>query len=237
MSTSLQVVQPVSPNRRATQDEIEHAAMVLRSLGNEPLADLIVSEQRANLDGESIALVITDFSNLPWGTQVLLVPSGAHDVPLALLEQVQFVIGLAWDQADYPLLNLLGETTTVMNLDTLEETELCTGLSCARMAGVALAAPRKTIVEVHFGESEQFSDVFFNILWQHNVDAYNMASCTAYQGWDWVLNAYGPSMCRRRNTLEKGMDAAHEGMMNTIDGIFRPLVKLGEKLDRMLESK
>lgn len=37
--------------------------------------------------------------------------------------------------------------------------------------------------------------------------------------------------------LEKGVDAFREGVMNTIDGVFRPLVLAAEKVDRLFEFK
>jgi len=216
--------------RRATKSEIEQAAMALRSV-SEVFADLILAEH-AFAYGKDIAVVVTDFSNVPETAQVLLVPSGTHDVPIELLDRVQYIVGLGQDRADYPRLNLQGELGVLVNSDTLEESPVCVASSCARFVGVMLDAPQPTVLEVYLG-NDQFSAAFFNVLWSSRVDAYNQASCTAYNGWTWVIEAYGSSLCRRRNILEKGMDAMFTGVMNTIDGIFQPLVRLVERGDKL----
>lgn len=221
--------------RRATQDEIQRATMVLRSL-NESLANFIETEHKANLGSTLLAIVITDFSDVPEGTEVLLVPHGNYDVPIEVLDRVRYIIGLSWERSGYPILNLQGEANPVMNSDTCEETELVSGRSVAAFIGVELDAPRHTVLEVWLDE-KQFSDMFFNVKWTENVDAYAMPSSAVCNGWRWVLDAYGESVCRPRSALEKGLDAVHQGTMNTIDGIFRPLVHLAEKADQLLGLK
>lgn len=234
MTANLPAVQPTA-NRRATQNEIEHAVMALRSL-NDAIASLIKTDHAAAL-GNDIAIVVTDFSKVADDARVLLVPSGTYDVPIAVLEQAQYIVGLAWERADYPVLKLHGERAPVTNSDTLEEADLCVAPCSASLLGIVLDAPQPTVLEVFLGDGSLFSDVFFNVQWRENVDAYDQAACTAHNGRDWLITAYGSSLCRQRNIVEKGLDAIHEGAMNSIDNIFRPLVRAGETVDRLLGLK
>ena len=234
MNTSLQPVLPTA-SRRATSEEIEQGAMALRSV-DIAFASLIQSDHTLAV-GNDWAVVITDFGNIPEGAQVLLVPPGTYSVPIEVLDQVRYIVGLAWERADYPVLNLHAKPSLVTNLDTLEVTDLCVGACNAGLIGVALDAFQPTVLEVFLGGGRQFSDAFFNVEWKDDVDAYDQGNCTALNGRDWLIAAYGDSLCRRRNALEKGMDAFHEGVMNAIDDVFRPLVRAAEKVDSLLGLK
>lgn len=234
MNTKLHTVQPKA-NRRATHEEIEQAAIALRSVDG-ALADLIESDYALNR-GNNIAVVVTDFGDVPDSAPVLLVPSGTYRVPAEVLGKAQFIVGLAWKQCDYPVLDLQVEPTPVTNSDTLEETDLCVAPCSARLIRVALEAAKPTVLEIILGGEKEFSDVFFNVNWQDSTDAYDQANCTALNGRDWLIAAYGESLCRPRNTVEKGLDAFHKGIMNAIDNVFLPLVRAAEKVDKLLGLK
>ncbi len=224
--------------RRATKDETDHAAMVLRSLGNESLASRLESEYGVDQGEDYDVAVVTDFSSLPESTNVLLVPPGTYTVPVEVLSQVRLIIGLAWERADYPVLILQGEPRPMTNSDTLEESFVTLGTATASIAGVILDAPSPTILETALPGADQFSDKFFNVTFSPNVDALNVYSQTLFNGWGWVINAYGISTVRERHVVEKGLDAVHEeGVMNGIDSIFRPLVRWGERIDRVMGWK
>lgn len=228
------IVQPKA-NRRATHEEIEKAAVALRSLDG-AMASLIETDHAVEF-GNDMAVVVTDFEEIPEGACVLLVPPGKYSLPANVLCQVKYIVGLAWRRGDYPVLELQGELTFVTNSDTFEETGLYVAPCSAHLIGVALEATRPSVLQIYLGSEKQFSDVFFNVDWQENVDAYDIANCTALNGRTWLISAYGKSLCRPRPPLEKGLDAFHEGIMNTIDGVFRPLVQVAEKVDRLFGFK
>lgn len=199
-------------------------------------ASLIEADHAVEL-GNDVAVVVTDFEEIPEGARVLLVPPGKHSMPADVLNQVQYIIGLAWRRSDYPVLDLQGGLISVTNSDTLEESQLCVAPCCARLIGVALEAARPTVLQIYLGSKKQFTDIFFNVDWQDNLDAYDLANCTALNGREWLIKSHGESLCRPRNTLEKGLDACHEGIMNTIDGVFRPLVRVAKKVDLLFGFK
>ena len=124
----------------------------------------------------------------------------------------------------------------IINTDTLMSTMLRSCQASARLAGVTLDAAQPTVVEIYFNERKQFSDVFFQVQYRPNTDVLNIGACTFCNGREWALAAYG-SIYRGRNGLEKGLDTFHEGLMGAIDGTFKPLVRLGEKLDKVLGLK
>ena len=232
MEASQQLLVP-NRNRQATQAELDHAATILRSLGNEVLASRVENSNRLDPDDCSI-LVVTDFDAVD-DVPVVLIPPGTHEIPSGLLETERYLIGLSLESRNYPTLILKGESSGAINSDTSEETSLQICRSFSYLSRVILDAPQPTVVEVYF-DDKQFSDVFFEVEWRRNIDALNIRAYTFYNGWDWVRTAYG-SYYRGRNCLEKGLDAVHQGVMNAIDGTFRPLVRLGEKIDQMLGVK
>ena len=234
MNTS---VPPTAGTRPATKEEIEHAAMVLRSLGRTAFASLIEKTDPGKLADLNMVAVAQDFSNIPSFTQALLIPPGTHQVPQAVLDSTFYLIGLAWKRSDYPVLSLQPEPANIADDGTPEETQTSVhevALGMVSFAGVALDAPRHTVLQVLLGDN-LFSDRFFNVKWRDNVDALDVLSGTLYNGREWAIDAaYGPDFSRGRNAVEKGLDAFHEGGINLIDGIFRPLVRWGEKVDRAL---
>ncbi|WP_306603348.1 hypothetical protein [Azonexus sp.] len=227
MKNSLQMP---SVNRLPTSDELAHGAMLLRSLGEDSLANQL---ETSHLD-ESLAcqvLVVSDFKTIG-DAQVLLVPSGVYQTNAELLAQsLRYIIGLPSDACDYPVLLLDGEAVDVFNTETLEATSLRKSSTFGRFINVIFDAPEPTVLEVYFSDDKQFSDTFFGVEWRPNTDALNIGSNTFYHGRDWALAAYG-SFYRGRNALERGLDSVHEGTMNAIDTTFGSLVKLGEKIDR-----
>lgn len=100
------VVLPTA-NRRATHEEIEQAAMVLRSLDG-AVARLIEADHTFE-SGNDLAFVVTDFEEIPEGARVLLVPPGKYSLPANVLSQVLYIVSLAWKRGDYPVLDLQGE--------------------------------------------------------------------------------------------------------------------------------
>lgn len=230
MQTSLQVL---ATNRQATQDEVEHAANMLRSLGNDTLAKLV--ENSIHLDLEEFRpLVITNFSAVDDDLQVLLVPPGTYEIPANVLEKTgRYIIGLAVNPANYPVLLIEGEEQDICNTDTADSSVLRVCQSYALLSGVVVDAHEPTVLETYFGDDKQFSDIFFQVEWRGNADALNIGSFTFYHGQEWALAAYG-SYYRGRNGLEKSLDGVHQGVMNAIDNTFRPLVSLGQKIDRLL---
>lgn len=219
-----------SLNRLPTPDELAHGAMLLRSVGEEFLANQL---ETSVLDDSlaCLVLVVGDFETIG-DAQVLLVPAGTYQIGTDFLaESSRYIIGLPSDTADYPVLSLHGDAVDVFNSDTLQATSLCKASTFSRFINVIFDALEPTVLEVCFGDHKQFSDTFFGVEWQPNTDALNIDTNTFYHGRDWAMAAYG-SYFRGRNAVERGLDNVHEGTMNAIDRTFGPLLKLGEKIDR-----
>jgi len=206
---------------------------MLRSLGNDTLAKLV--ENSIHLDLEEFRpLVTTNFSAINDDLQILLVPPGTYEIPAGLLEKAgRYIIGLAATPANYPVLLIEGEEQDICNTDTADQFVLRVCQSYALLSGVVIDAHEPTVLETYFGDEKQFSDMFFQVEWRGSADALNIGSFTFYHGREWALAAFG-SGYRGRNGLEKGLDGVHEGVMNAIDNTFRPLVSLGQKIDRLL---
>lgn len=230
MQTSLQVL---ANNRQPTQDEVEHAANMLRSLGNDTLAKLLENSIQLDLE-EFRPLVTTNFSAVDDDLQILLVPPGTYEIPAGLLEKTgRYIIGLAVSPANYPVLLIEGDEQGICNTDSADQCILRVCQSYTQLSGVVIDAHEPTVLETYFGDDKQFSDMFFQVEWRGNTDALNIASFTFYHGRAWALAAYGNSY-RGRNGLEKGLNSVHEGVLNAVDNTFRPLVSLGQKIDRLL---
>lgn len=225
-----------SPNRLPTQQELDHAAMLLRSFGNSPLARQVETGVPLFPDEGLLTLVVTDFNHVP-DAQVLLVPPGIHQVPADFLETERYIICLSTAEGGLPpVLMINAQPSEVIHSNTGESTHLHECNSSAIFAELTIYAPQPTVLRVYFGDNKQFSDVFFQVEWGQNADALNIARQAFYNGWHWALAAYG-SHYRKRDTLERGVDAVHEGVMTAIDSVFKPLVRLGGKLDRALGLK
>lgn len=233
MNKNQNEMNPVSANRPATVSERENAAMMLRSFGQESLANRIEHADSAE-EQEGLISVVTDFNDVT--IEVVLVPSGTHHVPADLLLNPHYFLGMGLESKNYPTLILESEISDVVNSDTGDVTPMTVCHSCSKMMNLNLYASKPTVIESYFPETDQFSDMYFNVNWMPSIDGLNNAKFVFYNGWPWALAAYGKDY-RGRNTLEKSMDAAHTGTMNVIDGVFRPLVKLGEKLDQVLGLK
>ncbi len=233
MNTNQNETYPVMANRPATAIERENAAIMLRSFGQDYLANRVEHADSPE-DQEGLISVVSDFNDVT--TEVVLVPPGTHDVPADLLQNLHYFLGMSLEPKNYPTLILQSETSDVVNSDTGDVTPMIVCHSCSKMMNLNLYASKPTVIERYFSEAEQFSDAYINVNWMPGIDGLNSATFVFYNGWPWALTAYGKDY-RGRNTLEKSLDAAHTGTMNAIDGVFRPLVKLGEKLDQMLGLK
>ena len=225
----------LNQNRPATQEELDHAAMVLRSFGNDVLARQVENAGQHDQDDDCLVRVVTSFDDAQ-EVQVLLLPPGTYRIPPEILENDCYIIGLSAEPTHYPVLMLQGDPVDIINTETLMSTMLRSCQASARLAGVTIDAAQPTVVEIYFNERKQFSDVFFQVQYRPNTDVLNIGTCTFCNGREWALAAYG-SIYRGRNGLEKGLDAFHEGLMGAIDGTFKPLVRLGEKLDKVLGLK
>lgn len=231
-------MQNSSSNRPATRAEAEHAEMLLNSFGGALGRELAISlvKLSAFLEPEgSSVLVTTDFSAVG-DASILLVPPGTYRIqPAHLSLQVTHVLGLSPAPENYPVLILEGEENDVIRDDDTSFPQ-CLFESHIRFANVVLDAPRPTVIEVMCPGGEAFSDVFFNTGWGENVDALDLWTRTFMHGRDWALETYGDTY-QTRSGLEKSLDSIHQGMMNAIDNTFRPLVRMGEKLDAFLGLK
>ena len=222
-------------NRRATPSEIDFAAMLLRSFADDTIVRLVETSAESDPEDDPV-VVVSDFADIG-DARIVLVPPGCHLFPGSLPTQVEYVIGLSSQPSLYPVLIVEGEETTVFNSDTLDESTVHIFLGQQiRFAGVVFDARKRTVIETYFNDGQQFSDMFFNVEWQSNVDALNIGGMVFLNAWDWTLDTYG-SAYRGRSRMEKGLDGIHQGMMNVIDNTFRPLVRFGEKLDKLLGLK
>lgn len=91
-----------SLNRLPTPDELAHGAMLLRSVGEEFLANQF---ETSVLDDSlaCLVLVVGDFETIG-EAQVLLVPAGTYQIGTDFLaESSRYIIGLPSDTADYPV--------------------------------------------------------------------------------------------------------------------------------------
>ncbi len=222
-------------NRMPVLSEIEHAAMVLRSLGEDWLAQRVERALHPDQTEEGLIIVANDPASVG-DEKVVLLPPGVHPVGSAFLDVERHIIGMADQKAAYPVLLLQGEASDVVNTDSGEVLPMHICQSIARIAHCIIEAPVPTVIETYFGDEKQFSDVFFQVGWGPFADALNTGAFTFCNGWHWAITAYG-SHYRGRNVLEKGLDGFHQGMMAAIDGGFKPLMRLGQRLDEMLSQR
>lgn len=222
--------QKPSLNRLPTPGELAHGAMLLRSVGEEFLANQLETWLPDDVVACQ-ALVVRDFEAIS-DEQVLLVPTGVYQTSAELLTQSsRYIIGQPSNISDYPVLLLDGDEADIFNTDTLEATLLRKVSTFSRFINVTFDALEPTVLEVYFSDDKQFSDTFFGVEWRPNTDGLNIGTSTFYHGRDWAMAAFG-SYYRGRNALEKGLDSVHEGTMNAIDRTFGSLLKLGGKIDR-----
>ena len=237
VTTTIATPTPLSTNRLATPDEIDHAIIMLLSLGETVIADMVKSAAKLEMEAYQ-PLVVTDFAHVG-EAQILLVPPGTHVVPQrTLTSTLRYIIGLSPNRRDYPTL-ILTETGVeeIYNFDTNESTPLqvCDGIH-AKFANLRLDAMQPTIVETYI-PGPAFSDRFFNVDCSRSVDIYNNSSLSLREGHAWAKSAYGNSMCNERHIVEKTIDSLQEASLNAVDAVFRPLVAIGEKIDKALGWK
>ena len=222
-----------SSNRQPTKSELEYAQQMLNTLGDKTQSGLLELHIKFDVE-ESPVLVVNDFSDVG-DASILLVPAGVHEVDYSNLLNVNHIIGLNTDSSDFAVLKIIANDEDVVNFDTGQTVELATADTQCVHANIRLEADRNTVLETTFFEDKQFSDVFFNVQLAHNVDILNIYTGVLYHGRDWATNAYGHDY-RGRNSLEKTLDNAHQGVLNAIDNTFRPLMKIGEMLDKALSK-
>ncbi len=220
-------------NRIATADEQFHALHALLSLGESATAKLL--ELAGKLDNAAhLPLVVTDFSNVGEHT-ILLVPEGVHRVPRAVLAAHCYLIGLPGRVP--PTLLLEGESDQpVFNVDTSQTTKLAVfESSCCKFAHLRLDVAQPSVLELCLTRPNQFfSDRLFQVECSAHVDVLDIAGFAFLNGHSWALGAYGEKTYGVRSNLERALDGFHEGVIKGIDGIFRPLVAAGEKIDAFM---
>ena len=227
----------LNSNRLATPDEADHAVIMLLSLGETLVVGMIKNAMKLEMD-EFQPLVVTDFANIG-DAQVLLVPSGMYEVPQrTLTSSPRYIIGIPTNRRNYPTLALTDTgSEEIYNLDTGESTRLhvCDGIH-VKFANLRLDAEKPTIIETCIS-GPAFSDRYFNVECSSNVDIYNNASLSLREGHAWAKSAYGTSMCYERSVMERGIDTLQEASFNAVDAVFRPLVAIGEKIDKAMGWK
>ena len=224
----------LSANRYANQTELDHAIAMLHSLGESAFASLVKNAIKHGIESYR-PLVVTDF-NTVGETQILLVPAGTHELPNKVLQTPRFIIGLP--EAGKPKLMLVEtETEDVFNFDTDQSTplQICKAEQC-KFAHIYLDASKPTVMEMYIN-TPTFSDRLLYVDCCTNVDVYNLATTTLRESRSWALDAYGQSMCSSQNRIEKGLDDFHEGGLKAIDAVFKPLVDIGYKLDKLFGLK
>lgn len=226
----------LTANRYANQSELDHAVATLHSLGESEFASLVKNAIGHGMESYH-PLVVTDF-NAVGETQILLVPAGTHALPNKVLQTPRFIIGLPESGKPKPKLMLVEtETDDVFNFDTDQSTplQICHAEQC-KFAHVCLDASQPTVMEMYIN-TPTFSDRLLYVECGTNVDVYNLATTTLRESRSWALDAYGESMCSPQNQIEKGLDVIHEGGLKAIDAVFKPLVDIGYKLDKLLGLK
>ena len=234
--TTEQTKSQLTANRYANQTELDHAIATLHSLGESAFAGLVENAIKHGIESYR-PLVVTDF-NAVGETQILLVPAGTHALPQTVLQTPRFIIGLPESGKNKPTLMLVEtETDEVFNFDTDQSTRLqiCHAEQC-KFVGICLDASQPTIMEMYIG-TPTFSDRLLYVECSANVDVYNLATTTLRESRSWALEAYGESMCSSQNQIEKRLDVIHEGGLKVIDAVFKPLVDIGYRLDKLFGLK
>lgn len=257
---------PVAPNRLATADEIIHAATCLRLLGDSHLASLAESTVAAEA-GCFRPVVVTDFDALgdeqivlvPAGTY--LVPRRVFETPRRIIgiPQTELQDDFSWQgilsprpRPPFPLPDFKPRTTVrrptllltdgeqreFVNFDTGASTRLAVvPAHLSKFAHVVLEAQHPTILELTLGTDERFSDTLYDTPCGAQIDAYNVVTDTFLARRDWVAKALGESGSRGLDMVERGIEALNERGLKVIDAVFDPLIKIGDKIDRLLNLK
>ena len=223
-------------NRPASSDEQFHAYQTLLSLGEGVVAEFVKNARQFGME-EYLPLVVSDFSEIG-EHKVLLVGEGNYEVPKTLLESSCYIIGLPVRRT--PVLQLMeGKKQQIIDADS-GKTSWLTVITCGsvcKFAGLKIDAPQPTVLEIFFYSYRQFSDYLFQVECGPNLDVLNSGSFVFLKGQPWAMQAYGENTYRARNMLEKTLDSLHETALGAIDSVFRPLVSIGEKLDKVFDLK
>lgn len=244
-----------STNRPATLEEMErahHALMSFSGLGSGLKSSILNLEMTmlkkgiADEDSESRPLVVRDFfSVIDSRAEFLLVPAGTYDIPFEFFQRNndRCIIGLPWKKADYPTLRLEGfpwqrSQSIYANTRGPETVPHVINASNLRFANVRLDAAVPTVLEISAMEIE---GGFLTGLHQHveygeKIEVLDNFSDQLCLGREWARTAYGPE-CGVRHTGIRMLEGAYMGLLSGVDGIFKPLVNLGERIDRVMKWK
>lgn len=244
-----------SANRTATLKEMErahHALMSFSGLGSDLKSSILNFEITMHKkcitekDSESRPLVVRDFfSVIDSPVEFILVPSGTYDIPSEFFQRNydRCIIGLPWRKADYPTLRLEGfpwqKSQSSFAITRGPETvPHVIDASVLRFANVRLDAAIPTVLEISAMEIE---GGFLTGLHQHveygeKIEVLDNFGDKLCLGREWARVAYGPE-CGVRHTGIKMLEGAYMGMLSGVDGIFKPLVDFGERIDRMMGWK
>jgi hypothetical protein len=223
-------------NRIATTEEQNHAYHALLSLGEKSAAEGIKRAAKWNMDTE-LPLVVTDFCHVGHHT-VLLIPEGTHLVTREVLALHCFIIGLPGRIP--PTLQLTnGKEQEILNADTGRTTTLPIYESYyCKFANLRIDAPTPSVLEVCLADKgDFFSDQLFQVECSANVDVLDIPTSLFMNGHSWALQTYGEANYGTRSKGERALDAFHEGGIKVIDGIFKPLVAMGMKIDALMGWK
>jgi hypothetical protein len=193
-------------------------------------------EERKNDSGWP--LVVHDFSGPPPAHDFILMPPGVYTIPRDWLSGDRTFIGLAWESRDYPTLLLEGRLEKIANSETGVTTSLKTLDPDAHFACVRIDAAEPTVIEVTLYTNQIFSEYFGNVEFGENVDALSLGfideSCMGefLLGRSWALRAYG-SEYRKCVGWAQFADTCFGGVMKGVDAVFKPLVDVAGKIDRL----
>jgi hypothetical protein len=107
-----------------------------------------------------------------------------------------------------------------------------------RFANVRLDAVIPTVLEIL---NMEVAGGFLTGLHQHveyseKIEVLDSFSDKLCLGRKWARDAYGPE-CGVRHTGVKMLEGAYMGLLSGVDGIFKPLVAMGERIDRAMGWK
>ena len=244
-----------STNRPATCDEMErahHALMAFTGLVNErnsnalKLEMALVKKGLADADSPQRPLVVRDFFGaIDSPAEFLLVAPGSYDVPAEFFRQNKdrCIIGLPWQKAAHPTLRIEGlpwQKSGSMNAQNSgpETVPHVVDASSLRLANLQLDAEVPTVLEI---DDLEIAGGFLTGLHQHvqysaNIEVLDSLGDQLCIGRDWARAAYGPQ-CSVRHQGIKLLEDGYMGIMAGVDGIFKPLVDVAGRIDRMLGWK
>lgn len=242
-------------NRPATLDEMErahHALMTFSGISGSCKKMMLKAEiacskmGTADQNSASRPLVIHDFfSVIDSPAEFLLVPAGTYDIPAEFFQRNQdrCIIGLPWKKADFPTLRLEGlpwqkSLSIYANSRGAETVPYVIDASSLRFANVRLDSVVPTVLEI---QNMEVTGGFLTSLHQHveyskRIEVLDSIGDTLCLGREWAHAAYGPE-CGARHAGIKMLEGAYMGLLSGVDGIFKPLVAMGERIDRALGWK